>query len=205
MKTSDNTRDINRHFKLSKDLTSKLHKASKAHGVTVTNVASAFIALAFTESLLKGAAKAGEERFKTVYGGYNNSTHFILPMNFVDQVRMHIFLLNEQSLSDYRLHPRPSLSYKSLMVFLPNVSRHLFGKPSRIMLSLALLAQHLMVLIAAIIYLFLELRRASCGHSFSLANLKMYPLCAPITMTIYIFSSHYILHRISLNHLGMLN
>ena len=89
MKVSESTaRDLNRRFSLSKEVTSKLHAASKAHGVTITNVASAFLALAFTESLLKGAAKAGEERFKAVYGGFTNSTHFLLPMNFVDQVRV---------------------------------------------------------------------------------------------------------------------
>ena len=89
MKVSESTaRDLNRRFALSKEVTSKLHAASKAHGVTITNVASAFLALAFTESLLKGAAKASEERFKAVYGGFTNSTHFLLPMNFVDQVRV---------------------------------------------------------------------------------------------------------------------
>lgn len=52
----------------------------------MTQVISAILSLAFTESIFLSAAELGEDRFISTYKSFTESTHYLIPMNFADKV-----------------------------------------------------------------------------------------------------------------------
>lgn len=52
----------------------------------MTQVISAILSLAFTESIFLSAAELGEDRFINTYKSFTESTHYLIPMNFADKV-----------------------------------------------------------------------------------------------------------------------
>ena len=77
-------------LKLSRDETSKLHAACKAHGRTITQVTSALFTLADVQSALAVAGRVGAQRFKDVLDGFENATHFVTSLNAISMVSLEI-------------------------------------------------------------------------------------------------------------------
>lgn len=83
--SKDGRGDACRRVKFTKETTSKLHSISKSHGRTITQTLTALLSLAFTESLLFCAAEKYGDNSNSVYESFMKSTHYLIPMNFIDK------------------------------------------------------------------------------------------------------------------------
>lgn len=85
-KVGDNKDDVGKVVKFSREVTAKLHAASKKRGRTITQVMSTVIAVVISEGLLTIAGAQNIDRFETLATGFKTSTVFPIGWNFINQV-----------------------------------------------------------------------------------------------------------------------
>ena len=73
----------------SKEETERLHAVGKAHGRTVTQVATALLTLATAEVALRTAGSEGIERYQYIADTFAKATHLFSGMNAVNMVSLH--------------------------------------------------------------------------------------------------------------------
>ncbi|KAF9266400.1 hypothetical protein L218DRAFT_996581 [Marasmius fiardii PR-910] len=112
--SSPRTRDVSALVTLSVETTSKLHSISKLHGRTISEVVNALSILAHAETSLTAAAKAGSERFKTVFQSYKESEVYKL---MTTSNYRHKFPEPYNKLSSET--PGPLATYDSMPLYIP--------------------------------------------------------------------------------------
>lgn len=78
--------DISRIVKFTSEVSSKIYKASKAHGRTVTQVLSGLVPLAYAQAAIHTSIQEGDDRFTEVLSSYNKADFHNVVLFPVDQV-----------------------------------------------------------------------------------------------------------------------
>ncbi|KAL5479106.1 hypothetical protein ACEPAI_2394 [Sanghuangporus weigelae] len=84
-RTTSQRGDVSRLVQFPEETSAKLHALCKKKGYTITQVVTALSALAHTETALKTAAIAGSERFQEVSNAFYDTSHYLVPWNFINQ------------------------------------------------------------------------------------------------------------------------